>query len=137
VRILSDNELASQIEKEYKQGLSYQKQMGFSHKWPEYERFKAGDQWPQATEKTKNLPRPVFNFIRFILNHKVSSVQNENIKMIFSPEEMPQDEQNIDQSLQLAQNGSDQFTKFSDAAWENIKQDELNEIGRASCRERV
>lgn len=129
------NELASQIEKEYKQGLNYQKQMGFSSKWPEYERFKAGDQWPQATEKTKNLPRPTFNLIRFILNHKTSSVQNENIKMMFAPEEVPEqaegtqttDGQQISSDLQLAQEGSDKFTKFSDSAWENIKQDELNE----------
>lgn len=121
------NDIASLIEQQYKEGLNYQKTMGFSTKWPEYERFKAGDQWPQPTEKTKNLPRPVFNLIRFILNHKISSVANENIKMIFSPEEVPDKENLADPLLQQAQDGADRFTKFSDTTWEQIKQDELNE----------
>ena len=57
-------ELAAQINKQYAEGLAYKKQMGFLKNWSEYERFKAGDQWPQPTEKTKNLPRPVFNVIK-------------------------------------------------------------------------
>jgi hypothetical protein len=121
------NDLASTIDKEYQAGLNYQKTMGFNTKWPEYERMKAGDQWPAATEKTKNLPRPVFNLIRFILNHKIASVANENLKMVFSPEEVPSEENQDDARLVLAQDGADRFTKFSDSTWEQIKQDELNE----------
>lgn len=136
-------DIASKIETQYKEGLNYQKIMGFNTKWPEYERMKAGEQWPAPTEKTKNLPRPVFNLIRFILNHKISSVANENLKMSFSPEEVPEPEQEqpqgmlptsmsetspqIDPALQEAQEGAEKFTKFSDATWEQIKQDELNE----------
>lgn len=150
------NELASKIETEYKEGLSYQKTMGFTLRWPEYERFKSGKQWPAATEKTKNLPRPVFNLIRFILNHKISSVANENLKMLFSPEEVPEQEQQpqqpmqqpqqpgmmpqpqpqpmpIDPQLQSAQEGADKYTKFADSTWENIKQDELNEDFLDDC----
>jgi hypothetical protein len=121
------NDLASTIDKEYQAGLNYQKTMGFNTKWPEYERMKAGDQWPAATEKTKNLPRPVFNLIRFILNHKIASVANENLKMVFSPAEVPSEENQDDARLVLAQDGADRFTKFSDSTWEQIKQDELNE----------
>lgn len=125
-------DLSGQIMKEYKDGLNYQKTMQFSTKWPEYERFKAGDQWPPVTEKTKSLPRPVFNIIRFILNHKTSSVMNENIKMVFSPEEVPEETvEGLDnkQSSQIdkAVEAADKFSKFSDATWERIKQDELNE----------
>jgi hypothetical protein len=45
---------ASTIEKQYQDGLQYKKQMGFLDKWAECERFKAGQQWPAATDKTKN-----------------------------------------------------------------------------------
>lgn len=135
------NDLASKIETEYKEGLNYQKTMGFASKWPEYERFKAGEQWPNATEKTKNMPRPVMNIIRFILNHKISSVANEQIKMSFSPEEVaePQQEQQpdimgaIQDPLQQAQEGAEKYTKFSDSTWEQIKQDELNEDFLDDC----
>lgn len=121
--------------------------MGFAAKWPEYERMKAGDQWPQPTEKTKNLPRPVFNLIRFLLNHKISSVANENLKMSFTPEEVPEPQEqptqqpgmmqpqpmSIDPRLEQAQEGADRFTKFSDSTWEQIKQDELNEDFLDDC----
>ena len=95
--------------------------MGFIDKWPEYERFKAGDQWPAPTPKTKNLPRPVFNIIRQIEAHKVSSILNENIRMVFSPEEI-NEEPNED-----TLSPSDLFTRNADATWENIKQSKLNE----------
>lgn len=110
---------ASVVQKQYGEGLQYKKQMGFLDKWAMYERFKAGDQWPAPTDKTKNLPRPVFNIIKQIENHKVASVMNENIKMAFSA---------LD-----AEEGSDEyqaadlFTRYADTNWELMKQDSLNE----------
>lgn len=115
---------ASIIQERYKKGLQFQKEMKFTDKWPEYERFKGGDQWPAATEATKNLPRPVFNIIDYIENHKTASVMNENVKMTFSSTEVP-DERN--EQLQAAAEGSDKFTKMSEVTWEDIQQDSLNE----------
>jgi hypothetical protein len=125
--------LVSQIEKQYEDGKSYMKQRRFLEKWPEYERFKAGDQWPPATDRTKSLPRPVFNIIDFIENHKISTVMNENVKMLFSPQESTDtDEMNpvapqTQAIMEQAEQAADAFTRFSDTTWENIKQDELNE----------
>lgn len=113
-----DIELASQIEKQYKDGLQYKQRMEFATKWPEYERFKAGDQWPAATARTRNLPRPVFNIIDHIEGHKISSVMNENIKMVFSAMEGGGDG---------SEQSADLFTRFADTTWENIKQGQLNE----------
>lgn len=118
---------AKQIEEEYQEGLQYKRQMQFLDKWPEYERFKAGDQWPKATEKTKHLPRPVFNVIKYIQNHKVSSVMNENIKMVFTPQEHMEEGEVSDDTMKQAIEGADLFTRYSDTTWENIKQDKLNE----------
>lgn len=117
---------ASIIQQQYKHGLDYQNQMGFTTKWPEYERFKAGDQWPAPTELTKNLPRPVFNIIDYIENHKIASVMNENIKMLFTAQELPTDE-TADPLLQKAVEGAEKYTKMSDYVWEDIQQDRLNE----------
>lgn len=112
-------ELASKVQQEYKDGLAYKKQQGYLDDWAEYERFRAGDQWPQATSRTKDLPRPVFNVIDQIQGHKVSSVMNENIKMIYTATESEEGEPEFE--------AADKFTRFADTTWERIKQDDLNE----------
>lgn len=111
--------LASQIQKEYRDGINYKNRMGYLKKWAEYEKFKAGEQWPPATEKTRNLPRPVFNIIDLIESHKVSTVMNENIKMVFSS-----DEGKVNTDLASS---ADIFTRYADTIWEITKQDDLNE----------
>lgn len=111
---------ASIVEQQYKDGINYKKNMGFLDDWPEYERFKANQQWPKTTPKTKNWPRPVINVIKKIENHKVSSVLNENIKMVFSPEE-------VEDKPGLNSEAADIFTKLADATFERIKQHKLNE----------
>lgn len=116
---------AREVNKQYQDGLSYKRRMGFLDKWPEYERFKAGDQWPAATQKTKSLPRPVFNIIKMIESHKVANVMSEQIKMIFSLQEEDGTEQQEMQDMDIGE----LFSRFSDTTWERIKQDELNEEG--------
>lgn len=117
-------EQASKVEQEYKQVLEYKKQQSFNTKWAEYERFKSGDQWPAPTNKTKNLPRPVFNIIEQIQGHKVAAVMNENIKMMYLAQEVPGEE---DGEGNPEIEASDLFTRYADATWENIKQDSVNE----------
>ena len=78
---------AMKIWGEYEDALGFQRAMGFASKFPEYERFKTGDQWPPATDRTKALPRPVFNIIDLFVSNKKSNVLNQNIKMVFSSAE--------------------------------------------------
>lgn len=113
------DKLAGEMEKQYKDGLSYLRKMGFLDKWPEYERFKSGDQWPAATARTKSLPRPVFNLIKMIETHKVANVMSEQINMLFSREEADE--------TQGQEDIGDLFSRYSAATWENIKQDDINE----------
>lgn len=128
---MADNimELAGQVQQQYKEGLSYKKQQGYLHDWAMYERFRAGDQWPKATNRTKDLPRPVFNVIDQIQGHKVSSVMNENIKMVFSAMEQnpPQVDANGQEIPDKQEQAADLFTRYADSTWERIKQDDLNE----------
>lgn len=111
--------LASKVENQYQEGLQYKKQHDFFNKWAEYERFKAGDQWAKPTEKTKNLPRPVLNIIKQIINHKVASVMNENVRMVLTANDVMEE--------QIGQEAADIFTKLADVTWEKLKQDQLNE----------
>lgn len=114
------DKLAGELEKQHKEGLSYFRRMGFIDKWPLYERFKAGDQWPAPTQRTKGLPRPVFNVIDMVESHKVASVMSEQINMVFSADE-------IDETNQTDVDVGDLFSRYSATTWERIKQDELNE----------
>lgn len=122
------------LSKHYANGLKYHKSMGFYEKWPEYERFLAGDQWPAATERTKGLPRPVFNLIAYIQTHKKAAVMGDSIKMVYTSEEI--DEAGVDPLIDNAMNGADKFTKFADATWERLDQDKLNDemlVSASNC----
>ncbi|SDX05371.1 hypothetical protein [Paenibacillus sp. PDC88] len=116
--------LASEVDQQYEDGLSYHRRMGFLSKWPMYERFKASDQWPAATPQTRNLPRPVFNVIEMIEDHKVANVMSEQIKLVYSRQEI--DDNMTEEELEDV---GDLFSRFSEATWERIKQDELNDEG--------
>ena len=59
----------TEIWNQYQEGLSFQRTMGFSTDFPKYERFKCGNQWPEATENTKILPTPVFNIISMFVSN--------------------------------------------------------------------
>lgn len=130
-------EQAGIVNQQYKDGLAYKKQQNYLKDWAEYERFRAGDQWPKATNRTRDLPRPVFNIIDQIQGHKVSSVMNEHIKMVFTPMESagqqqePQIDPNTGQPLPVQQDpeseAADLFTRYAESTWERIKMDDLNE----------
>ena len=59
--------------------------MGFRERFPEYIRFKEGDQWPPATARTRNLPRPVFNIVEMFIRTKRAAVLNPHIAMTYLP----------------------------------------------------
>lgn len=113
---------ADKIWRDYENALSYQRMMGFSEKYPEYEKFKNGDQWPAATERTRALPRPVFNIIRMFVSNKKSNVLSQNVKLIFSPCEVYDDENSI-----AAIEGAEDYTDFAANLWAELKQDTLND----------
>lgn len=113
---------AGEVERQYKSGIAYLRRMNYLSKWPEYERFRAGDQWPAATRRTATLPRPVFNVIKMVESHKVANVMSEQINMVFSAEEI-EDAVPIAEDMDIGQ----LFSRYSTVTWERIKQDELNE----------
>ncbi|MGE4213151.1 MAG: hypothetical protein AB7E42_00035 [Anaerotignaceae bacterium] len=131
---MADEKNETSIWKEYQEGLSFQQNMEFSKKFPEYERFKQGDQWPEATERTKALPRPVFNIIRLFVTNKKSNVLNQNMKMVYSSAEtassvdesgqgMGMDDDSVAQAIQ----GAMDYTNYSENLWYELDQDELND----------
>lgn len=116
---IAADKLAGEVEKQYKEGIAYMRRVGYLKEWPQYERFKASEQWPPPNDKNRHLPRPVFNIIEMIEDHKVAHVMSEQINMMFSAQEMDE-EQEDDET-------GDLFSRYSVTTWERIKQDEMND----------
>lgn len=106
----------------FQDGVKYQQSMGFVTDFPEFVRFKEGDQWPQPKPETRNLPRPVFNIVDWFIRAKRASVVNQPITISYSPGEVGSDEQ----SKTLAQQGAEDFTEYGRQLWKRTHQDALN-----------
>lgn len=102
---------------------AYQNAMGFTTDFPRFEDFKEGKQWPQPTERTKNMPRPVFNVVDMFIRNKAAAVLNQPITINYTPAEVSMD----DYQRELASQGAKDFTDYAKQLWEDIDQDGLNE----------
>ena len=69
--------------KMYERGLEYQSRMGLRTSIPKNIDFYEGRQWPQPTESTKNLPRPVINIIKMICRSKRSAILSTPVKILY------------------------------------------------------
>lgn len=107
---------------QYQNGLAYQKRMGFTADFPKYVDFKEGNQWPAPTERTKNMPRPVFNIVDMFVRTKRAAVLNQPIAITYSPGEISADEM----MQSLAAQGAQDLTDYCKRLWKSLKQDTLN-----------
>ena len=117
---MTRQELAQKIWSDWEQGLNYQKKIHLKETCEQCVDFFEGRQWPQATEKTKNLPRPVINIIKFIINGKKANILSSKISMVYKPLIHNQAE------TELASKGSSAFTSFATHIKKAIKQEDLD-----------
>ena len=78
----------TEIYTRFENGKQWKREEGHYTKFPEYDRYLAGIQWPPATVKTKHMPRPVLNIMKRIGSFKVSSVMRQPLKAKFTPQEI-------------------------------------------------
>lgn len=112
----------SAVWEEYQRAIEYQRKMGFAKDWPEYTNFVEGKQWPSPTKKTQFMPRPVVNQCDSTVENKQSNILSQTLKMMFTPAEMPEGQDNAAQ-LQASQD----YTDAAATTWDDIDQDTLNE----------
>ena len=116
----------TKIWREFEKGQQYIDTSGLKKEWEDCEKFYEGEHWPQATTKTKNMPRPVINICSMIADNKKSGILSGNVKMIFRPAEMFGD------SLQRAEEGANIFTKFADNIAKEMHQGDLDDLAQDS-----
>jgi len=78
----------TEIYTRFTNGKDWKRKEGHYTKFPEYDRYLAGIQWPKPTVKTQHMPRPVLNIMKRIGSFKVSSVMRQPLKAIFTPQEI-------------------------------------------------
>lgn len=80
---------ASKVKKMWDSAQHYKNSLALPTRWETNDKFVAGDQWPplpsNAHPQLKQMPKPVFNICKQIVNFKSAAVKSENVKMIFSP----------------------------------------------------
>lgn len=113
-------ELAQKIWDDWQKGLQYQKKLNLKETCEQCVDFYEGRQWPSATERTKNMPRPVINIIKFIVNGKKANILSSKISMIYKPL--------IYDKAQgaMATIGASSFTNFAKHINKEIKQEDLD-----------
>ena len=65
-------QLAQEIDEQYRLGREQLQRSGLLRAWREAEEMRSGRQWAPATGRTRHLPRPVFNIVDLIINHKTA-----------------------------------------------------------------
>lgn len=105
---------------EYQQGVDYQADAQFTTKWPEYERFRAFDQWATVTEATATLPRPVLNIIDYLISQKISNISSAKLRMVYMPSDIPNEKREF--VADAAQN----FTDYAAEVGYSLEQERLN-----------
>lgn len=106
----------------YQSGINFFQKHKYNSKVARSERFYANDHW-HGMEKV-DLPKPVFPMSKRIVDHKVSSVMAEDIKMNFSVQGYAKGAESDNSGLY--DESADMFTKYSETAWDDVKQKELN-----------
>lgn len=117
----SREELAQKIWEDWENGLAYQKKLRLKDTCEQCVDFYEGRQWPQATERTKNLPRPIENLIEMIVVSKKANILSSKISTVYKPLIY---NKNLSD---LATKGATAFTNFAEHIAKEIKQEDLDE----------
>ena len=120
--MMEKSDKITEIWKEHQKGKQYQQSIKIDKEAPRFIKFKEGDQWPEATERTKNLPRPVFNIIEMFVGQKRAAITNQNLVLNYRPTES-YDREDLNS---LADQGAKDYTDYTHKLWEEMNMDGLN-----------
>lgn len=106
------NERETTLWRMYEKGIAYQSQTGIRQKVPQNVDFFEGRQWPEATENTKNLPRPVVNIIKMICRNKKAAILSSPVRLIYK---------SFSANIDVAK-----FNRFAEYTQKDLKQEKLD-----------
>ena len=98
----------------YQKGLDYQNRIGIRRDIPIFVKFFEGKQWPDSTENTKNLPRPVVNIVKMICRNKKSSILSTPVRIVFK---------NYEAKIDV-----ERFNAFAENLFKEMRQEEADKL---------
>lgn len=104
--------------KEYEEARAYQDNVGLSQDVPMFVDFYEGRQWAKPTEKTKLLPRPVFNVVKMIVRSKKAAILSTPVQLVFKT-----DDQSVSSEM------VDRFNHFANYIQKEMRQNERDADG--------
>ena len=105
---------------QYEAGKEYKRRIGLYERVRTNERYYRGDQWEGAAN---DLPRPVFNIIRRMVDYMICTVASGNISISYSDENLPFIRSRT--HTELIKKGVDAMTKNAAYRWERCKMDNM------------
>lgn len=105
---------------QYEAGKEYKRRIGLYERVQTNERYYRGDQWESAPA---DLPRPVFNIIRRMIDYMICTVASGNISISYSDENLPFIRSRS--SAALIGKAIEAMTKNASYRWERCKMDAL------------
>ena len=105
---------------QYEAGKEYKRRIGLYERVQTNERYYRGEQWDSSASE---LPKPVFNIIRRMIDYMICTVASGNIRISYSDENLPYIRSRA--QAQLVEQGIDAMTKNAAYRWERCKMDNL------------
>ncbi|MBE7020476.1 MAG: hypothetical protein E7411_03460 [Ruminococcaceae bacterium] len=111
--------LPNDIYTQYEKGISYKNTIGLYKSVNEAHRLFNGDQW--AGLNVKNMPKPVFNLIKRVVQYKISALKANPTSILVSSEMLRPGQEDGEPGLTL--------TRLVKNVWERLKIDKKNQSG--------
>ena len=105
---------------QYEAGKEYKRRIGLYERVRVNERYYRGDQWEGAQS---DLPRPVFNIIKRMIDYMICTVASGNISISYSDENLPFIRSRS--QAEAVKRGMEAMTKNASYRWERCKMDDL------------
>ncbi len=103
--------------RQYEAGKAYKRRIGLYENLKRNERYYRGDQWHGAS--VPDLPKPVFNIVRRIVDYLVCTVVSGNISIAYTDEDLPFTESAA--RRELLTRGVELLTRHAAYRWEKEK----------------
>lgn len=105
---------------EYQNGIEFKRRIDYYNTVDENYRYFQGDQW--GNTQSEGLPTPVFNVIKPVIRFKVSTIMQNDTKIMFSSEN------STDKDYPYLSEVTSLLSQYSETLWEKLKMDFNNEI---------
>ncbi len=105
--------------KQYEAGKAYKRRIGFYENGRRNERFYRGEQWESTG---KELPKPVFNVVRRVVDYLVCTVASDRYRLIYTDENLPFLPEN---EVKIVQKALDLMSDNAAYRWSRNRMDKL------------